>query len=96
MILVRPIETRSKPISPSGLRRGGGRSLGTMRLHSGEDKVPRPVLRITEPMRPDARPEPDRVVADAEAMLDRIDRQLQNLKRLLGEGFEGPPGPRAA
>lgn len=35
-------------------------------------------------------------VHGAEDALDRMERQLRNLKELLGERFEGPDGPRAA
>lgn len=41
-------------------------------------------------------PRHDRTIADAEQTLDRMDRQLRNLRELLGDGFDGPEGPRAA
>jgi hypothetical protein len=38
----------------------------------------------------------DRAIADAQSTLDRIQRQMDNLRDLLGESFHGPDGPRAA
>lgn len=38
----------------------------------------------------------DPVIADTQAALDRMDRQLRNLRELLGERFDQDDGPRAA
>ncbi|MFA6045170.1 MAG: hypothetical protein WC718_09310 [Phycisphaerales bacterium] len=42
------------------------------------------------------RPASEDVIRGAENALDRIDRAMANLRDLMGEGFEGPDGPRAA
>ncbi len=42
------------------------------------------------------RPASDEIIRHAENALDRVDRAMANLRDLMGEGFEGPDGPRAA
>lgn len=42
------------------------------------------------------RPAADDLIRHAESALDRVDRAMANLRELMGEGFEGPDGPRAA
>lgn len=44
----------------------------------------------------EGRPATEDVIRGAENALDRIDRAMANLRELMGEGFEGPDGPRAA
>jgi len=38
----------------------------------------------------------DPVIAGAQETLDRMDRQMQNLRELLGPNWSGPKGTRAA
>jgi hypothetical protein len=85
-------------LSPRGL---GGRLVRQLRLHSDErgtrpasrNRSPGPVGRIDQaaPSRPG-----DRSRHPAEDAVDRLDRQLRNLRELLGESFNTPDGPRAA
>gem|GEM_PF-2801050 len=72
-----------------------------LRLHRDDEDTPLMHRAVARPSQTE-RPAPlanrpfDPVIADADATLDRMDRQIRNLKDLLGERFEGPDGPRAA
>jgi hypothetical protein len=82
-------------------RRVGERIMTRLRLHfdeAPEDVIPFP--RPIPPAYPRLAPVGDEGVIDpvrmAERALDRMERQLRNLRALMGEGFPPPDAPRAA
>ncbi len=93
-----------KGLGPMFLRRGrnarGVNAVGNLRLHD----TPEPTDTIPFPTR--ERPMPRLVGRDepqgadrrhpAEEAIDRMSRQLANLRALLGDDLSGPAGPRAA
>ncbi|MCE7973224.1 MAG: hypothetical protein DYG92_02690 [Leptolyngbya sp. PLA1] len=72
-----------------------------LRIHRDRTDSPEPSAGTPRNMRLRGYDEPRRAdhtdaAAGAEDALNRMERQLRNLKELLGERFEGPDGPRAA
>lgn len=72
-----------------------------LRIHRDRTESPGLPARTPRDMKLRGFDEPHRpghsdAAAGAEDALNRMERQLRNLKELLGERFEGPDGPRAA
>ncbi len=71
-----------------------------LRIHRDRTDSPKPTNRTPRDMRlrgfDEPRPGDSDAALGAEDALNRMERQLRNLKELLGERFEGPDGPRAA
>jgi len=71
-----------------------------LRIHRDRTET-EPAIRAPRDMKLRGCDEPRRpgdadAIHGAEDALNRMERQLRNLKELLGERFEGPDGPRAA
>lgn len=97
---VTEIDFRSSPIlsGRSRLRaRAGGRRLDELKLRRDDpdrddpqaERADSPGLRL--PVQ-----DPDETIRRTEETLARLDRQMKNLRALMGETFDGPGGPRAA
>jgi hypothetical protein len=74
-------------------RRSGGRRVADLKLRRDEaEETPAG----DAPPPGASEPTTDEVVRATHETLERLDRQMKNLRAIMGETFDGPDGPRAA